>query len=91
MKQGIGEGRTRADHDDVSNQLYSAYAEGMDLRTPLRDGLSSQELSGRIAATWAGRADRGAEDRLGLAHRRTPIAREELEDQPHREMHTRGG
>lgn len=32
MKQGIGEGRTREDHDDVSNQLYAAYAEGIDLR-----------------------------------------------------------
>ncbi len=32
MKHGIGKGRTREDHDDVSNQLYSAYAEGKDLR-----------------------------------------------------------
>lgn len=32
MKHGIGEGRTRKDHDDVSNQLYSFYAEGRDLR-----------------------------------------------------------
>jgi V/A-type H+-transporting ATPase subunit B len=32
MKQGIGKGRTREDHDDVSNQLYAAYAEGADLR-----------------------------------------------------------
>jgi len=32
MKQGIGKGSTREDHDDVSNQLYSAYAEGCDFR-----------------------------------------------------------
>ncbi len=32
MKQGIGAERTRKDHDDVSNQLYSAYAEGKDFR-----------------------------------------------------------
>ncbi len=32
MKQGIGKGRTRADHDQVSNQLYAAYAEGVNLR-----------------------------------------------------------
>lgn len=32
MKQGIGKGRTREDHDDVSNQLYAAYAEGVNLR-----------------------------------------------------------
>jgi V/A-type H+-transporting ATPase subunit B len=32
MKDGIGPGRTREDHGDVSNQLYAAYAEGKDLR-----------------------------------------------------------
>ncbi|PSP15561.1 V-type ATP synthase subunit B [Halobacteriales archaeon QH_10_67_13] len=32
MDDGIGEGLTRADHSDVANQLYAAYAEGEDLR-----------------------------------------------------------
>jgi len=32
MEEGIGEERTRKDHSDVSNQLYAAYAEGLDLR-----------------------------------------------------------
>ncbi|MBM3308778.1 MAG: V-type ATP synthase subunit B, partial [Candidatus Altiarchaeales archaeon] len=32
MHSGIGAGRTREDHDCVSNQLYVAYAEGRDLR-----------------------------------------------------------
>ena len=32
MKQGIGKDRTREDHDQVSNQLYAAYAEGVNLR-----------------------------------------------------------
>jgi len=32
MEEGIGEERTREDHSDVSNQLYAAYAEGLDLR-----------------------------------------------------------
>lgn len=32
MKQGIGKGRTREDHDQVSNQLYAGYAEGVNLR-----------------------------------------------------------
>ena len=32
MDRGIGEGRTREDHADVSNKLYAAYAEGIDLR-----------------------------------------------------------
>ena len=32
MNQGIGAGKTRDDHSGVSNQLYSAYAEGRDMR-----------------------------------------------------------
>ncbi|QLD88879.1 ATP synthase subunit B [Natronomonas salina] len=32
MDDGIGEGYTREDHADVSDQLYAAYAEGEDLR-----------------------------------------------------------
>ncbi|MFB6213767.1 MAG: V-type ATP synthase subunit B [Candidatus Nanohaloarchaea archaeon] len=32
MDNGIGEGYTRGDHPDVSDQLYSLYAEGQDLR-----------------------------------------------------------
>ncbi|QSX00139.1 ATP synthase subunit B [Haloterrigena alkaliphila] len=32
MDDGIGEGLTRADHGDVSDQIYAAYAEGEDLR-----------------------------------------------------------
>ena len=32
MKGGVGEGRTRADHMEVSNQLYDAYARATELR-----------------------------------------------------------
>jgi len=32
MDDGIGEGLTREDHADVSDQIYAAYAEGEDLR-----------------------------------------------------------
>ena len=32
MDDGIGEGLTREDHSDVSDQMYAAYAEGEDLR-----------------------------------------------------------
>ncbi len=32
MKGGIGEGRTREDHSNVSDQIYSGYAEGRELR-----------------------------------------------------------
>ncbi len=68
------------------------YAErGIDLREPLRNGASDAELADLIASTWRGRADRGAEARLGLAHR-TPLYQVNgLRADPHREMHTRGG
>ena len=32
MKDGIGEGKTRADHSGVSNQLYDAYSRAQELR-----------------------------------------------------------
>lgn len=32
MNSGIGEGKTRADHRELANQLYAAYANGRDLR-----------------------------------------------------------
>ena len=32
MSKGIGEGKTREDHSNVSNQLYAAYAKGIELR-----------------------------------------------------------
>lgn len=32
MKNGIGAGKTRGDHSDVSNQLYAAYAQGIEVR-----------------------------------------------------------
>ena len=68
------------------------YAErGIDLREPLRNGASDAELADLIASTWRGRTDRGAEARLGLAHR-TPLYQVNgLRADPHREMHTRGG
>ena len=33
MKEGIGPGKTREDHAAVSNQLYSAYSRGVELRS----------------------------------------------------------
>jgi V/A-type H+-transporting ATPase subunit B len=32
MKEGTGKGHTREDHREVSDQLYYAFSEGMDLR-----------------------------------------------------------
>ncbi len=33
MKEGIGPGKTRDDHAEVSNQLYAAYSRGVELRS----------------------------------------------------------
>ncbi|MFP3286053.1 MAG: ATP synthase subunit B [Acidilobus sp.] len=33
MKEGIGPGKTREDHSQVSDQLYAAYSRGVDLRS----------------------------------------------------------
>jgi len=64
---------------------------GQDLRTPLRGGVSHEEMVEVLRARWTGRDDRGAERRLGLASR-NPLAQvDELQGDPHLEMHTRGG
>jgi V/A-type H+-transporting ATPase subunit B len=44
MKDGIGEGRTRADHSHVADQLYAAYAHTQDVRG-LADVIGEDELS----------------------------------------------
>ncbi len=68
------------------------YAEpGMDLREPLRLGLSDAEIAERIAAAWRARDDRGAEDRLAMPGRGALYQLEGLRADPRREMHTRGG
>jgi cyclic pyranopterin phosphate synthase len=68
------------------------YAErGVDLREPLRAGATDRELAEVIAATWRGRTDRGAEERLGVMNRAPLFQVEGLRADPHREMHTRGG
>ena len=69
--------------------LYAARA--TDLREPLRKGATDAELADLIAATWRGRTDRGAEERLALVNRAPLFPVEGLRADPHREMHTRGG
>ncbi|MBN2877813.1 MAG: V-type ATP synthase subunit B [Bacilli bacterium] len=44
MKDGIGEGYTRADHQDLMNQLYASYARVMDARS-LASVIGEDELS----------------------------------------------
>jgi cyclic pyranopterin phosphate synthase len=67
---------------------------GVDLRTPLRDGASREELRTLIAGGWVRRRDRGAEERKELeviGHRGVLVQIEGLRQDPHLEMHTRGG
>ncbi len=65
--------------------------DGLDLREPLRAGQSEEQLANLIAGTWGARQDRGAEDRQ-KARTRGPLAGpDDLRDNPHLEMHTRGG
>jgi V/A-type H+-transporting ATPase subunit B len=44
MKDAIGEGQTRADHPDLANQLYAAYANVQDVRN-LAEVIGEEELS----------------------------------------------
>ena len=72
--------------------LLCLYAQhGTDLRRPLRAGASPDTLRRLISAVWEGRADRGAEERLGRGVRGTYIPLTVLKRDAHLEMHTRGG
>jgi cyclic pyranopterin phosphate synthase len=64
---------------------------GIDLRGPLRAGASVDELKALVTGRWAGRTDRGAEERLALRERTPLLQVERLKRDPHLEMHTRGG
>jgi cyclic pyranopterin phosphate synthase len=64
---------------------------GIDLRRALRAGASEDELRSRIETGWRARADRGAEQRLALQDRSPLLPAGALREDPHLEMHTRGG
>jgi len=64
---------------------------GTDLRGPLRAEAGPDGLRTLITETWQARDDRGAEERLATEDRSPLIAVETLLDEPHLEMHTRGG
>jgi cyclic pyranopterin phosphate synthase len=64
---------------------------GVDLRRPLRNGSSPEEIRDLLASVWQRRDDRGAEVRLAAAERKPFIPIETLQREPHLEMHTRGG
>ena len=65
--------------------------QGTDLRGPLRRGASIEELKALILPTWQSRRDRGAEDRLARRGQEPLISIGQLRQDPHLEMHTRGG
>lgn len=72
--------------------LLCLYASaGTDLRRPLRAGATREELRQLIHAVWSVRADRGAEERLGMDRQTTLIPLRALKKDAHLEMHTRGG
>jgi len=69
--------------------LYAT--EGLDLRSRIREGASASDLSALIETRWAGRRDRGAEERVGLGDRTAFVPVSTLRANPHLEMHKRGG
>jgi GTP 3',8-cyclase len=72
--------------------LLCLYARGgLDLRHPLREGATREELANLISTVWSMRADRGAEERLGDPGRQPLIPLAALKRDAHLEMHTRGG
>jgi cyclic pyranopterin phosphate synthase len=72
--------------------LLCLYARGgLDLRHPLREGASREELARLIETVWSMRADRGAEERLESPARDVLIPVAALKRDKHLEMHTRGG
>ena len=69
--------------------LYAS--RGIDLRGPLRGGVSDEALRDLITSVWHARTDRGAEQRLSVRERSPLIPLNALRRDPHLEMHTRGG
>ena len=68
---------------------------GTDLRKFLRAGASADEMRALIRTGWEGRRDRGAEERKALERDGLRVGRligiEKLREDPHLEMHARGG
>jgi cyclic pyranopterin phosphate synthase len=63
---------------------------GTDLRSLVRSGASVDDVASAIAGVWRGRRDRGAEERLARLERPL-LPAGALRNDPHLEMHTRGG
>ena len=64
--------------------------EGIDLREVVRSDASTEEIRSLLERSWRGRENRGAEERL-IENDRKAFSSGELIDDPHFEMHKRGG
>lgn len=69
--------------------LYGEH--GVDLAKAIRGDLPKEHLTRLLQTTWGARSDRGAAMRLGLSNRGTWVTTTRLQEDPHLEMHTRGG
>ncbi|MCL2625279.1 MAG: GTP 3',8-cyclase MoaA [Cystobacterineae bacterium] len=69
--------------------LYAS--EGLDLKKELRAGKTHAQLQQRIASFWEQRREKGAEQRLLQENRKAFKTEKELLENPHLEMHKRGG
>lgn len=65
--------------------------DGYDLKRFLRGGASDRELRSFLRGVWGLRNDRGAEERRELRERGRLADADELRQNPHLEMHKRGG
>lgn len=86
--------RSRLTADGMWYRCLYATA-GTDLRKSLRAGTSADEMRALIRAGWEGRRDRGAEERKALERDGLRVGGlidiEKLREDPHLEMHARGG
>ena len=69
--------------------LYATH--GLDLKKELRAGKTQLELQQTISSFWQQRTEKGAEQRLLLQDRAAFKTEKELLENPHLEMHKRGG
>jgi GTP 3',8-cyclase len=65
--------------------------QGTDLKALLRSGTPQRMIFQAIRETWEAREDRGAEERKRVSARGVLMPLERLRQDPHQEMHTRGG
>ena len=86
--------RSRVTADGMWYRCLYATA-GTDLRKPLRAGASGEEMRNVIRSGWEARRDRGAEERKALERDGLRVGGligiEKLREDPHLEMHARGG